>query len=234
MSTNPFDPAPSTSAVLSGPPAAPVASGSTVEVDLLQQLDDGRPLPRRERVTTPFTYVLMGVFSLVLAFGAGTWTQKHHGAASATTTTNGATGAATFGAAGTGATGTGRTGGFGGAGAAGTEAAGAGPGTGGTAALAGATVGQVKLVDGDNVYVTDQQGDTVKVTLAAGGTVQVTKDGAVSDLKAGETVIVQGQLGADGTVAATSIRSGTTGLAAGGRAAKAAAGATTAPTTTVK
>jgi hypothetical protein len=224
---------------MSPDPAEVTVSGSPVEVDLLAQLDDGRPLPRRERVTTPLTYVLLGAFSLVLAFGAGAWTQKHHGSSSSTATTGAAnSAAAAFGAGATG-TGAGRAGGFGAGGASaaaagGTGAAGTGAtGAAGTTAIGGATVGQVKLVDGSNVYVTDQQGITVKVTLAAGGTVQVSKDGAVSDLKAGDTVIVQGEAGTDGTVAATSIRTGGVGGLGTGTRGGAGAGAT-ATTTTVK
>ena len=56
------------------------------------------------------------------------------------------------------------------------------------------------------MYVQDAQGNTIKVTTKPSTTVSVTKDGKVSDLAAGSTVIVQGKQSADGaSMAATSI-----------------------------
>lgn len=210
---------------------APVAAGSPVEVDLLQKLDDGRPLPRRDRVTSPLTYVLLGVVALAGSFVLGAWVEKHHGAKPATTATA-TTGSANANAAAA-------AGGFagrGGANANANGAAAAGGGAGGAAgALGNATVGQVKLVDGNNVYVTTQDGTIVKVKVDPSLAIQVTKQGTVADLTTGETVIVQGDAGADGTVNATSVRLG--GAAGfGGRAGGAGAGAATtpaAPTSTV-
>ena len=59
----------------------------------------------------------------------------------------------------------------------------------------GATIGTVKLVDGNNVYLTDSSGATVKVTLAKGGTVTVSKKGTLADLTPGTAVVVVGQTG---------------------------------------
>src|SRR5262245_24698804 len=67
------------------------------------------------------------------------------------------------------------------------------------------TAGKVKLVDGTNVYITTSDGSTVKVTTSPTSKVTKSVDGAVSDLKAGDDVVVQGATGADGTIAATSI-----------------------------
>ena len=67
------------------------------------------------------------------------------------------------------------------------------------------TVGEVKLVDGDNVYVTTADGTMVKVTTAADSVVTTMSDGTVADLEVGNTVVVQGTTGADGTVAASRI-----------------------------
>jgi hypothetical protein len=72
-------------------------------------------------------------------------------------------------------------------------------------------------VDGTNVYVQDQQGNIVKVSTQPGMVVTVSKPGTVADLKPGDTVVVRGQAGADGTVAATSLTTanGTGGLGGG-------------------
>ena len=63
----------------------------------------------------------------------------------------------------------------------------------------------MKLVDGTNVYVTTADGSIVKVTTSPTSKVSKATPGSVGDLKAGDTVVVQGATGADGSVAATSI-----------------------------
>ena len=99
-------------------------------------------------------------------------------------------------------------GGFGQAGTTGTAAAGAqgagGQGAGGQGT--GATVGTVKLVDGDAIYVTTSDGSIVKVKTTPGSTtITRSVSGAAADLQPGQTVVVQGAAGADGTVAATRV-----------------------------
>ncbi len=81
---------------------------------------------------------------------------------------------------------------------------GAGAGAGALAAGA-ATAGQVKLVDGANIYVTDAHGNVVKVVTTPA--VRFTKTGAgpITDVRPGDTVIVQGQKGEDGIVTATAV-----------------------------
>ena len=69
------------------------------------------------------------------------------------------------------------------------------------------TFGQVKLIDGDNLYVTNAQGNTVKIS-AASAQITTSQPGTLNDLKPGETVIVQGQTAKDGTVNATSVSTG--------------------------
>jgi hypothetical protein len=104
----------------------------------------------------------------------------------------------------------------GGRGAAGNGAGSGGAGGGGGQG-AGATVGQVKLVDGDNVYVSDAQGNVVKVHVGSTATVSITQSATVADLKAGANVLVRGAAGADGTVEATSVSDlGAGGAGAGG------------------
>ena len=74
--------------------------------------------------------------------------------------------------------------GNGGTGGTATPGGGAAPG-GGFGGEGGATIGTVKLVDGNNVYLTDSSGATVKVTLAPNASVTVTKKGKLADLTPG-------------------------------------------------
>lgn len=186
-----------------GPPAAPPeemrTTESSIDLGVLSQIDGQRPLPGRQRAINSFTYVLVGLIGLLGSFTAGAWFQREHG----NETTGTATGAlpSSQGAglapgstiAGAPGLGQGRTGQFGG----------------------GGTIGTIKLVDGSNIYVTDQSGNTVKVTTQPGLAVQVTKSGTVADLAVGDSVIIQGTAGTDGVIAATSIQSGVAGPAAG-------------------
>ena len=71
--------------------------------------------------------------------------------------------------------------------------------------MSNGTTGQIKLVDGSNVYITTSDGSTVKITTTPASKVTKSVAGAVGDLKAGETIIVQGTTGSDGTIAASSI-----------------------------
>ena len=82
--------------------------------------------------------------------------------------------------------------------------------TGGAAGAAPApasngTTGQIKLVDGSNIYITTSDGSTVKVTTTPTSKVTKWVAGAVGDLKAGDTITVPGAAGSDGTIAASSI-----------------------------
>jgi hypothetical protein len=80
------------------------------------------------------------------------------------------------------------------------------PGQGGQGGgLRGGTIGTIDRVEGTDVYVKTPDGRTVKVSTSDQTTVRVTQDGAFADLKAGETVVVQGSTGGDGTVTAQTI-----------------------------
>jgi len=67
------------------------------------------------------------------------------------------------------------------------------------------TTGTVDHVDGNTVYVKAQDGSTVKVTTSNSTAVDVTKQGSLADLAPGAQVVVQGNRGSDGTVAAQRI-----------------------------
>jgi hypothetical protein len=94
-----------------------------------------------------------------------------------------------------------------------------------------ATVGQVSSVDGRTLYVADSSGTTVRIRLAKGGKVTRTAVSGVSAIHPGDTVIVQGEKAASGTVVASSIRATAKNADAGfgGGFGGAAPGATGAP-----
>jgi hypothetical protein len=210
----------------------------TVAHDDDDRYDDDQPweeqdaLPGRPRrqLLTPLTALLFAVLVGAGAFIAGVQIEKNQlpssgtrGAAGARFALGGATGGAAGGAAG--AAGGARGGaGFAGAGGGtgGGGFAGAGGGTSGGArnggsgaAGAGLTIGQVANVAKSALFVTDTSGNTVKVTLAPG--VSVTKQISTSTkaVHPGDTVIVQGATGSDGSIAATSVRD-SAGAGAGG------------------
>lgn len=67
------------------------------------------------------------------------------------------------------------------------------------------TTGTIDHVDGTTVYVKTQNGQIVKVSTSDTTKVQITSEGKLTDLKAGQQVVVQGQAGSDGTVTGQTI-----------------------------
>ncbi|GGU58084.1 hypothetical protein [Lentzea flava] len=67
------------------------------------------------------------------------------------------------------------------------------------------TIGTIDHVDGTTVYVKTQNGEIVNVSTSDSTKVQITSDGKLTDLKAGQQVVVQGQQGSDGTVTAQTL-----------------------------
>ena len=65
------------------------------------------------------------------------------------------------------------------------------------------TAGTIDRVEGGTVYVKQQDGTVIKVTTS--DSTQVTVAGTLSDLKAGERIVIQGQKGSDGSVTAQRI-----------------------------
>lgn len=199
----------------------------TVSVDELEPADLEEPLAvrppvesaRSRRRISGLRIALLVALGVGAGFVVGVQLQKNQAPASVSTA-SGASGFAARagfgGAAGAGATGA-RT------------ATGGGGGAAGGGAGAGSTIGQVKLIDGTNVYVTDTSGNVVKVATT-GSTISKSAPATVTDLAIGDTVIVRGATGSDGTVAATTITDSGAGGAAGfgrggGRGAGGASGA---------
>ncbi|MEE4546660.1 hypothetical protein V2S66_32435 [Streptomyces sp. V4-01] len=206
--------------IVEGPGGAPAERPE----DVLAQPPDARDIsaelaaPPRRRLPW-LTLALSACIVAAAAFAGGALVEKSH-----LRSTPGGTGRAGTFAGGAGGAG-GRT--FGGFGAGGTRTgAGAGTGTGaGTGAAAGGaagsggaggsgvTIGTVKLVDGDTLYVTDASGAIVKVTTGSSTKVTEAKAGKVADLQPGQSVTIRGSQSASGDIAATTV---TEGAAAGG------------------
>ncbi|SDY58822.1 hypothetical protein SAMN05421504_10642 [Amycolatopsis xylanica] len=125
------------------------------------------------------TLILGGILVVAVAFGGGAWTHSALAGSSTPSRTGQARPSGQPQAPG----GQGRQGGFG----------------------RGGTAGTIERVDGSTIYVKTMQGTEVAVSTSDSTTVNVTQPGKVTDLKTGATVLVQGQAGADGKVAAQSI-----------------------------
>src|SRR5512132_4280872 len=73
-------------------PEHPPTAESELDLGLLENIDSAPPLPGRERVTSTFTFVLLGVFALLGTFTLGAWYEREHGPApTSTATASGAT-----------------------------------------------------------------------------------------------------------------------------------------------
>ena len=148
------------------------------------------------------TIVLAAAVLALGGFVGGLQAQKQWG----TSTTTAGAGNRTFPGAGTGAGRYGGAGAYGFPGGGNFPGGGTGTGTGqGTTTAAAGTTGTVKLVDGSTIYVQTPDGTVVTVKTDGKTTVSTAKKGKVSDVKAGQSVTVQGATGADGTVTATSV-----------------------------
>ncbi len=176
------------------PPYTPDDPGDDLDDDLL-------PPPRRRRIG-PLTSALILVLVAALGVYGGVRLQKDRAGTDTTATSSLAALASRFGATGTRGTGAraAGAGGFAGFGGAGTGGAGA------ATAGGNATFGTVKLVDGNTIYVSETDGSIVKVrTTPSGTTVTKSVSAKVGEIQPGETVVVRGTTGSDGTVAATSV-----------------------------
>jgi len=75
----------------------------------------------------------------------------------------------------------------------------------------GGTAGTVTAIKGSTLYVTDASGNTVKVRTTAASQVTKSVTGRVHDIRPGDTIVVRGATGKDGTIAADSITLGGAG-----------------------
>lgn len=79
------------------------------------------------------------------------------------------------------------------------------PGTEATAAASNGTTGKVKLVNGKTIYVETEDGTVVTVKTDGSTTVNTATKGKLSDVKAGQSITVEGETGDDGSVTATTV-----------------------------
>jgi hypothetical protein len=79
------------------------------------------------------------------------------------------------------------------------------------AAGGGGTFGTVTAIKGSTLYITDSSGNVVKVSTSAASQVTKTTTGTVKDIKPGDSVVVRGSQGKNGTIAADSISLGGAG-----------------------
>ena len=156
------------------------------------------PLPRRRRLPLVTALLALGVVAGG-AFIGGVEVQKHEGGS----TTGGA-----------GSTASAFASRFGRGAATGSTAGGAG-GAGSFFGGGGATIGTVTAIKGSTLYVTDSSGQTVKVTTSPAAAVTKTVSSSVKGIDPGDTVVVRGTAGRNGTVAAQSITDGSAGAAGG-------------------
>lgn len=151
------------------------------------------PPRRRLRLLTPVTGVLLAVLVAACGFLGGVLVEKGKAKGSGSPATPAAF-AQRAGAAG---------GAFGGAGG---------------GAASNATFGQVSTVHGRTLDVTDSQGNTVKVKIPSGVTVTRTAGSSVHAIHPGDTVVVEGSKGKDGTVSASTVRATAASQGGGGGA----------------
>ena len=170
-------------------PAAPAAPEPVAERDDGLAGELARAAPRRwwNRAT-----VALGAVVLLLgAFLGGLQVQKHYG-----------TGATATGFPSGGGAGARGGGGFPGGGS--LPGGGVAP-TAAAPAAAGPTNGKVKLVNGSTIYVETADGTVVTVKTSGDTAVQRATRSKLKDVKAGDTVSVQGAADGQGTVTATTV-----------------------------
>jgi hypothetical protein len=156
----------------------------------IDDLDDDLDIPARRRRLGGLTMVLILLLVAGLGVYGGVRLQKSRSSSSSTSASALASAFASR---------------FAGARAGGTGSGG-GLGAFGGGAGAGSTTGTVKLVDGNTIYLSQADGSIVKVTTTpAGTTVTKTVPSSVGAIQPGETLVVQGATGSDGTVSATRV-----------------------------
>jgi hypothetical protein len=184
-----------------------------------QELETALLPPRRRRRLTLLTAVLAFAAVAGGAFAGGVEIQKHYGGSSngsgagtsgrlarfgSGSSSNAGTGTGLSGRSGStggGGAGSGGASGFGGGGSSGAT----GFGGGGFGGAGDTTLGQVTVIKGSTLYVTDFNGNTVKVTTSAQSRVSKTVTSSLKNIHPGDSVVVRGTTGKNGTLAASSI-----------------------------
>jgi hypothetical protein len=180
---------------------------SPFDGDLAEELAAAEPRQDRRRIPSATLFLAAGVL-VVAGFVGGVQADKHWGTKQTPTGFGRLAGAAGQGGGYPGrGGGTGRRGAYGQGGGFGQGGFGQGGATGkgnGAAVPGTGTTGTVKLVDGDVIYVQTADG-IVRVKTTGATKVSVTKSAKVKDLKAGASVVVQGNPAQDGSVTATTV-----------------------------
>jgi hypothetical protein len=158
--------------------------------------DSSAILPRRRRGFSSLARVMLALVLLAAGLFLGAELEKRYGSSSSTSARPaGAFAGGAFARAGAAGAQTGTattTGGFQGS-------------TGSAGAATGAQTGQVKLIKGSTIYLSDFFGNTLKITIPATVTVSKTLSASASSIRPGDTVSVQGSQQKDGSYTATSV-----------------------------
>ncbi|MFN2167600.1 MAG: DUF5666 domain-containing protein [Anaerolineae bacterium] len=91
-----------------------------------------------------------------------------------------------------------------------------GDGTGGFTAQPGTAFGQIESIEGNTLTVTDRSGNQVQVQVADTTLIEKNASVSVTDLVAGDTVMVSGSENDDGTITARSVQVAPAGRFFGG------------------
>ncbi len=182
---------------VSAPPTPPYYE--PVQDDAWSEDVQEPPRRPRRRLLAPAPLALMAALLIAAGFIGGVLVEKGQTSTASTPAASGAGLASRFAAL--------RGAASGGAGGAAGGGAGAPASASGSSAGA-ATAGQVSFVEGSTLYVLDAQGNTVKVKTSRASGVTKTVSSSVKGIHPGETVLVTGTTGADGSVSAESIRVG--------------------------
>jgi hypothetical protein len=176
----------------------PYEPGLVTEPDVDDDWDDAPITPRARAPRATKLLVVAAVTAA--AFAGGVFAQRSWGAGSGGSDTGTARGAGPAQLAGSGGNATRRF----------------GNGAGGQA-----TIGQVSYVKGSTLYVTSAGGGTVKVSVPKGTPVTTSVTSDIGAVHPGDTVVVRGTAGKNGTVRAQSVSVGGAGggLFAGGQGA---------------
>jgi hypothetical protein len=152
------------------------------------------PPRARRRVGSPLLAVVLALLVGAIGFYVGIRVEKGQLSSSSTTGTTGAASRLAGGAA--------RAGGSGGGGGLARAFAG-----GGAAGAPGgnSTVGTISSVDGKSLYLTDTAGNTVKVALSSATTITKSLGVSARSVHPGDTVIVSGLKGSNGTITAATL-----------------------------